>query len=430
MSVLIDFIYLLAGLLLSPYIIFRMATSPRWRAGFIQRLGLIHPRAGVMPCLWVHAVSVGEINAVKPLLDTIAEEHPDWEVYISSTTNTGRQVAAERYGDARCIYFPLDLSFIVRRTFRRLRPRMIVLVELELWPNMLRCAAEEGIPVLIVNGRMREPSVWRYKLLAPLIRPALNARYNHFCVQNETYRDRFIRAGFPAAKIEITGNMKYDSVHTEVDPIHLQELRDALGIHKGERLWVAGCTWPGEEALCLAAHRQLQKEHPDLRLVIAPRHIERASEVAREISRAGYGCRMRSRMEGPTGPDAVGLLDTVGELRYLYATAEFAFIGKSLAGHGGHNVLEPAGLGVPPIFGPNTENFQEEAELLLNGGAAQRVYSLEDVISASRRLLNDADLRQQRSKAGRDVVLMRKGATKKHMCVLERLMVNIHSSTE
>jgi 3-deoxy-D-manno-octulosonic-acid transferase len=430
MTLLIDLFYLAAGVVLSPYILFRMLTSRRWRDGFFQRLGLVDPRSGVRPCVWVHAVSVGEINAVKPLLDMIAEEHPEWEVYISSTTNTGRRVAAERYGDAHCIYFPLDLSFLVRRVLRRLRPHMIVLVELELWPNMLRCAATADIPVVIVNGRMRESSVWRYKLLAPVLKPAMRGALNYFCVQNETYRDRFVRAGFRLAKIEVTGNMKYDSVRTEVDPTHLQELRQALAVRDGERLWVAGCTWPGEEAMCLAAHRELQKTEPGLRLVIAPRHIERASDVAREISRAGYGCRRRSKRDGPSGPDSVGLLDTVGELHYLYAPAEFAFVGKSLVGHGGHNMLEPAGLGVPPVFGPNTENFQEEAEVLLDGGAAQRVYNLEDLINALRRLLTDTDLRTRRSNAGRDVVLLRKGASRRNFGVIQRLMNTVYTSGE
>jgi 3-deoxy-D-manno-octulosonic-acid transferase len=430
MALLLDLFYLIAGAILSPVILFRLATSPRWRAGFFQRLGFIPPRSGVRPCLWVHAVSVGEMNAVKPLLDMIAEEHPEWEVFISSTTNTGRLVAAERYGEEHCIYFPLDLSFLVRRTFRRLRPRLIVLVELELWPNLLRHAASSDVPVVVVNGRMREPSVWRYRLLRPLLRPGIKGHLNAFCVQNETYRDRFIRAGFPPVKIQVTGNMKYDSVRTEVDPLHLQELREALGVRKEERLWVAGCTWPGEEAACLRVHRELQKLNPGLRLVIAPRHIERAPEVAREIARFGYGCRRRSEGAGADGAEAVGLLDTVGELSLLYALAEFAFVGKSLAGRGGHNVLEPAALGVPPVFGPHTENFHEEAELLLEAGAAERIYSEEELVGALRRLLTDADLRRRRSSAGRDAVLLRRGASRRHFDVLQQLMRQVYNSSE
>lgn len=430
MTLLLDILYLLTGILLSPYILFRLATSERWRAGFVQRMGFIPRRTGVRPCLWVHAVSVGEMNAVKPLLDLIAEEHPEWEVFISATTNTGRKVAADRYGKDHVIYFPLDLSIFVRRAFRRLRPDILVLVELELWPNMLREARRNHAPIVIVNGRMREASVLPYRLLQPVLRPGLSDRLNCFCVQNEVYRDRFIRAGFPREKIQVTGNMKYDAVRGEADPIHIEELRADLGLAETERVWVAGCTWPGEEAICLAVHRELQKIEPGLRLAIAPRHIERVGDVAKEIAAAGYECRRRSAGTGPAGPGCVALLDTMGELSYLYALAESAFVGKSLTSRGGHNMLEPAALGVPVIFGPHTDNFAEEAELLVEAGAAVRVPDQAGLLKAMRELVTDAPLRLRRARAGREAVISRKGATRRHFEVLQSLMSEAFASGE
>ena len=206
----------------------------------------------------------------------------------------------------------------------------------------MRVARARNVTVTIMNGRMREKWVGVYRKLGFLLRPLLDpAGPNLFCVQNETYRDRFVRAGFPAEKVRVTGTMKYDTVRTEADPAKLEPVRAALGLTAGERVWIASCTWPGEEEICLRVHRLLQRQVPALRLVIAPRHIERADDVARQIAQAGYEVRRRSAGGGPSGPAAVGLLDSVGELGYLYAIAEFVFMGKSLTARGGHNVLEP-----------------------------------------------------------------------------------------
>ena len=423
MRFLLDLAYVTLGLIASPYILIRMAASRRWRAGFRQRLGFVPLRAGDRRCVWIHAVSVGEVNTVRPLVSAIERECLNWDVRVSTTTNTGQATARSQYGAERCFYFPLDLSWVVRRVFRRVRPDAIVLMELELWPNLLRLARDRAVPVVVVNGRMREERVGRYRSARFLFRPALDpATHNAFCVQNETYRDRFERAGIPAQMIHVTGNMKYDAVHTEVEPAQLDELRAALGIAAEERVWVAGCTWPGEEAICLRAHRRLLEHDPALRLIIAPRHVERSAEVAREITHAGYRCRRRSDPNGPTGPETVVLLDTVGELGYVYALGEFAFVGKSLTARGGHNVLEPAALGVTPVFGPLTDSFEEEVRLLLEAGAAERVMDESEFCQATLRLLKDAALRRRRAHCAREALLTQQGATDRHMQILRRLL--------
>ena len=425
MSLLLDLIYILLGIVASPYILLRMATSPRWRAGFRQRLGGVPARAGDKPCLWIHAASVGEVGAARPLVDLVKSECPEWDIRISTTTNTGQKVARERYGAEPCFYFPLDLSLAVRRAFRRVRPSVVVLMELELWPNFIRAARTMGTPVVVVNGRMREKWVKVYRAMRFLFRPILAPEAGGiFCVQSETYRDRFERLGIAAAMIRVTGNMKYDAVRAQVDAPRLDRLRAALGLAPADRVWVGGCTWPGEEALCLRMHRLLQREVRELRLIIAPRHIERAAAVAREITAAGYECRRRSAGGGRSGPGMVGLLDTVGELGYLYALAEFVFVGKSLAGRGGHNMLEPAALGVMPVFGPFTDNFQDEAQLLLDAGAAERVADEEQLGKALLRLLRDPAARQQRAERGRKAVLERRGASRRHLEILRQVIAN------
>ena len=200
------------------------------------------------------------MSASRTLIDRILKEHPEWDLRISTTTNTGQKLAVERYGAERCFYFPLDLSSAVRRTFRRVRPDVIVLVELEVWPNFVRVARARNVTVTIMNGRMREKWVGVYRKLGFLLRPLLDpAGPNLFCVQNETYRDRFVRAGFPAGKVRVTGTMKYDTVRMEADSAKLEPVRAALGLTAGERVWIASCTWPGEEEICLRVHKLLQQ---------------------------------------------------------------------------------------------------------------------------------------------------------------------------
>ncbi len=444
MGILLDILYALVLLVASPVVLFKMATSRRWRAGMWQRFGGVPRRRGEKPCVWIHAVSVGEVNTIRTLVEMMGKEFPGWEVLISTTTDAGQAIARERYGAARCFFLPLDFTFVLWRAFSRIRPDALVLVELEVWPNLLRAARRRGVPVVIINGRMREEKVRRYHEMRWLLRPALEADSpNLFCVQNEQYRDRFIRAGFPAGKVRVTGTMKYDAVQTAVPAEKVAQLRDALGLKPGERAWVAGCTWPGEEEICLSVHRLLQREAPELRLVIAPRHVERAGEVEQVIERAGFPCQRRSGGLGanertvgtqnfpkessvspPAPPPAppICLLDSVGELGYVYSFAEFVFVGKSLTVHGGHNMLEPAALGVVPVFGPLTENFLDEAQLLLSAQAALRVRDEQELGAALLRLLREPQSRADMARRGREAILRNRGASRRHLDILRELI--------
>jgi len=416
MSLLLDIAYALAALLTSPFILFKMVVSERWRAGFRQRFGGVPVREGKRPCVWIHAVSVGEVNAARRLIELMESHHPDWDIRVSTITNTGQRLARELFGDIRCFYFPLDFSFAVKRALRRVRPDAIVLVELELWPNFLRAARKAGIPVIVVNGRMRAEKVSRYRRARFLFSPAMRPENgNLFCVQNETYRDRFERAGVPAETIRVTGNMKYDALRTETDPEKVAALREALGIGPAEPVWAAGCTWPGEEDICLRVHSILREQEPALRLVIAPRHIERAAEVERAVRASGYRPRRRTAPNDLSGPEIVPILDTVGELGYLYSLASFAFVGKSLTAAGGHNVLEASALGATPVFGPRTENFEAEVRLLIQADAAEEVNDEGELAQALQKLLRYPELCRSRVERGRKAIEGARGAAERNL---------------
>lgn len=421
MSHILDAAYILAMLVMAPVVLVKAVFSDRWREGWAQRFGWVPaPKAGDGPCVWIHAVSVGEAALVRSMVDAIRRGRPGWRIAISTFTNTGYRVARERYGDtASVFYFPLDLSFVVNRVMRRVRPDAIALVELEIWPNFLRAARRRGVPVVIVNGRMREEKVRRYAMLKWLWSPLRDpATRNAYCVQNETYADRFRCAGFPGERVRVTGAMKYDSVAAEADPAKLAELRLAFGLREGERLWIGACTWPGEEEICLEAHRRLLKDFPDLRLILAPRHIERAEEVRRAVLSAGFACHRRSAGSPPSDAGCVLLLDTVGELSTAYALAEAAFVGKSLTAAGGHNVLEPAALGVPVVFGPKTDNFRQETAVLVEANAAKLVKDAEGVYTTVFHFLSDKPARDACGRRGRDAVLRKRGATELNLAVL------------
>lgn len=425
MSIILNLAYLLAMLAMAPVVIVKAIFSERWREGWAQRLGRV-PVApeGEGPCVWIHAASVGEANLAGGLVQAIRRRHPDWRLAVSTFTNTGQRVARERCGAAaRVFYFPLDLSFVVKRVMRRIRPDAVVLVDLEIWPNFLRVARRRGVPVVVVNGRMREDKAARYAKLRWLWSPLRDpSTRNVYCVQDETYAKRFRRAGFLGERVRITGAMKYDAVATEADPAKLAELRRAFGLRQGDPLWIAACTWPGEEEICLDAHRRLLKDFPGLRLVLAPRHIERADEVARAVGRAGFSCHRRSAGSAPGSAESVLLLDTVGELSSAYGLAQAAFVGKSLTVGGGHNVLEPAALGVPTVFGPKTDNFAQETALLRSANAAKLVKNTEGLYNAVFHFLSDKPSRDVSGERGREAVLNQRGATERNLAVLREAL--------
>jgi 3-deoxy-D-manno-octulosonic-acid transferase len=419
----IDLAYLAAAAVASPWLLWRFLADGRVRTGLRERLGFPAPRDPARPALWVHGVSVGEVQTGLPLIEGFHAARPGWDVVVSTTTVTGQSVARKRCPGHRVVYFPIDWSGAVARSLDRLRPTAIAQLELELWPNFFLVAARRRIPLFIVNGRITERSVRRFSRIGPVVRRAL-AGITAVCAQGPDHADRFRAIGVPSDRVVVTGNMKFDSAPAPAPAPHEEPFVRRLGIRPGDPVWVGGSTHAPEEETLARIHARLRARHPRLRLVLVPRHPERSDEVAKGVVSAGLRCYKSSLLTGAgEAPadlaDAVVVVDTVGELRKLYAVASLAFLGGSLIPHGGQNMLEPAAVGCPSLFGPHVENFRDIAEALVGAGGALPVADGAALESAVDGLLGRPDRLTAMGVAGMRRVQEGRGATRRALDVLE-----------
>ncbi|RMG09229.1 MAG: 3-deoxy-D-manno-octulosonic acid transferase, partial [Planctomycetota bacterium] len=386
-----------------------------------ERLGRCKRRRSRRPCVWIHGVSVGEIRSAASLVSELERELPGYEVVLSTTTGTGQEVARRLYGGRRVFYFPIDFSWSVRRVFEAIRPSLVILVELEIWPNFLQEAQRRRVPVVLVNGRITEKSYRGYRLVRGWLFDPIG-KIGTFCVQTERYAERFRRLGIPAQSIHVTGSVKYDEL--EPEEVAPGAVREELGLDAGETVLMGGSTHPGEERLLHAAYRQLRAEHPRLRLVLVPRHTERADEVAGALERAGERVVRRTDQraldgDGRLPQGTVLLVDTVGELGRLYAAADLVFVGGSLIPHGGQNMLEPVMHGKPTLFGPHVQNFREPVERLLAARGARQVSDGSELARALGELLASPDEAAALGRRGRGALLAARGATARTVRIIK-----------
>jgi len=446
-TLLLDLAYLVAAGLYLPLLLFQAVFRGQRRRGWRERLGSVRRRPGTRPCIWVHGVSLGEINATRSLVAEIERRLPKYEVVISATTQTGHDAAMANYGPRYVFRYPLDFSWVVRRVLDRIRPDAIVLMELEVWPNLIAEATRRGVVVCVANGRVTaEKSMRRFSW--PVIRHVARRMFAQLAwvgAQDETYADRFRRLGVPAERVVVTGSVKYDTALLADSVPGADALAQRMEIDPAAPLWVAGSTGPLEESLVLDAWRALRSDHPELQLAIVPRKPERFEEVAALIEAAGFECVRRTGRpdlagqdlreeerrrrhasyragdKAPAGTNAkprVLLGDTMGELRKFYSLANVVFVGRTLAPLGGSDVMEVAGLGKPMIVGPHTENFAEPTERLLAARAAVRIGDHTELANAVARLLDDEQAAQAIGAAARDVVKQNVGATRRTVDLL------------
>jgi 3-deoxy-D-manno-octulosonic-acid transferase len=380
-----------------------------------ERLGWA-PFGPLHGSIWIHAVSVGEVMAALPLIHSLAEQHPDRPVVVTTTTPTGSQRVRDKLGDSvhHC-YLPLDLPGPVRRFLGRARPALAVILETELWPNLLLAARRRGVPVVVANGRLSARSLRGYRRVRGLVTPVLAGV--HIEAQSEADAERFRALGAPS--VAVAGNLKYDR-EPDADA---RERGRALRAEWGQRpVWIAASTREGEEEAVLGAHGLVREAHPDALLVLVPRHPERFEAVAELVTREGWVRARRSVGEAVTAATAVYVADTMGELEMLYATADVAFVGGSLVPTGGQNPLEPAALGLPILYGPHRFHFAEVSERLAEAGALRGVEGPESLGRSVAALLDDGERRQEVGERARGVVAANRGARAHLMGVCERLL--------
>ncbi len=420
MRFVIDFVYLLAAAAYSPVVIYRVIRHKRYRTGWAQRFGrIIRKDRALKKCIWLHAVSVGEVNAARTVIEELENRFPDFEILISTTTDTGFARANALFGqNLHVSYFPFDLSWIMRRAFRKIRPAICLLMELEVWPNFVRIAQQLNIPVVVVNGRISDKSFSRYKKIKPIAKKIFR-KITLILAQTDEYAQRFKEIGCPDEKVIVTGSLKYDTAQITDKVEGADAIAAQLNIG-GEKLWVAGATGNDEEQILLNVYQDLkqQDQFTDLRLAIVPRKPERFDEVAQIIQQTGlplirYSQRKDKAAPPTTDKQAVILGDTMGDLRKFYSLATIIFVGRSLVPMGGSDMIEAVALGKCTVFGPHAFNFKQTVDALLEDNGAIMVKDKEDLLQTMQKCLAKPDFARKIARNGREVIRKNQGATEK-----------------
>ncbi len=407
-----DFIFLIIALAYLPLYLFRRKFHP----GFQMRLGMLPAGLDLRGPIWIHAVSVGEAMAVKNLIQGLRIAYPDKRFFISTVTTTGNKIARGMARETDFVsYFPLDLSFIVRSVVDKVKPSLFIIVETEIWPNLISYLYRKNVPVVLVNGRLSDRSFKGYLAIKFFLKPILD-KIKLFCVQTPNDASRLRCLGVAEERIRVTGNMKFDNTGypDKKIPDSADKYRALLGLEEGEKLWVCGSTHPKEEEIILDAYKELISGFPKLKLIIAPRHPERALQVEHIVSEYGFRGALVSAL--PLKPynsisRTVFILDGVGELIYFYNIADIVFVGGSLIKKGGQNILEPASLGKPVITGPHMFNFRDIARLFLENKASLIAHNREELSEKIKDLLNHPGRAQELGERARRIISQNQGAS-------------------
>jgi 3-deoxy-D-manno-octulosonic-acid transferase len=418
---------LLGFVVVSPYFLYQAIRHHKYVGSLSQRLGHLPVSLNVdgESSIWIHAVSVGEALTARALVEDLRRRYPRLRLYLSTTTMTGQQVARRSLQHVDAVfYFPFDWTFAVRRTLDIVRPRVFIMMETEIWPNLLRMCRARGVRTLLINGRLSSRSYPRYKLVRPFFSRVL-ADIDRFCMQSEESAHRLVDLGADPARVTVTGSLKFDSL--ELPMLGHGKPRERVlrffRVSANRPVLVAGSTFRGEEAAVLHAFSRIKATMPTALAVIAPRQPERFTEVERLAREAGFATVRRSDLPIDAEPRAdVVVLDTLGELAQLYQIATAVFVGGSLVDHAGHNILEPAMFGKPIVFGPYMQNFKEIALAFIANGAAVQVQSERELDEALLTLLTDPVLRARLGAAARALVEANRGAKDKTLAVIADLL--------
>ena len=403
--------YTLVYYLLLPFIFLRLLwrarKAPDYAKRWPERLGFF-PAPPQTGGLWLHSVSVGETIAAAPLIKQIQQAYPQLPIVITTMTPTGSDRVRAIFGDSVFhVYIPYDIPCAVNRFLAKTQPKLVLIMETELWPNLIHCCHQNNIPQIVMNARMSERSARGYQRFAKLAKGMLG-KLSLVAAQTAGDAERLLSLGLLQEQLVVTGSLKFDIRVSEEIKSQAQGLRSSWG--NDRPIWIAASTHAGEDEQVLAAYQWLRQKLPDLLLVLVPRHPERFTQAAVLCQSSGLNVSRRSAQEAVTADTQVMLSDTMGELLLLYATADVAFVGGTLVPTGGHNFLEPAALGVPVICGPHRFNFAQVSEMLLVAGAMREVSNASELGTAVLAVLTQPTLHQQMSSAGAAVIAANRGA--------------------
>src|SRR5918993_3450428 len=419
---------LAVAVIASPWFVYQALRYKKYVASLGQRMGYL-PVSFNMDAdesIWIHAVSVGEVLTARPLISDLKRRYPNLRMFLSTTTLAGQQLARRNVQDVDAVfYFPFDLGIFVRRTLDLVRPRLFIMMETEIWPNLLRECHARGIKTAVVNGRLSGRSFPRYRMIRPMMRRVLD-HVDRFLVQSDESARRFIDLGADPARVVVTGSLKFDSL--DMSPNALQaRARDRVlryfRVPSSRLVIVAGSTMKGEESAVLRAFRRVRTATPNALLVIAPRNPERFGEVEQLVRSEGWKTAKRSDLAIDNEPRVdVVVLDTIGELATVYQIGTVVFVGGSLVATGGHNVLEPAVFCKPILFGPHMSDFAEIAEAFVSNGAGVQLADEQQLDETFMSLMSDPVRRARLGAAARALVEANRGAKEKSVTVLSDLL--------
>jgi 3-deoxy-D-manno-octulosonic-acid transferase len=414
--------------LVSPWFLYQAIRYNKYIGTLRQRLGFLPITFNVdgEDSIWIHAVSVGEALTARALASDLRARYPRLRLFVSTTTMAGQQVARRSLPEADAVfYFPFDWAFIVNRTLNLVRPRLFIMMETEIWPNLLRLCRKRGVKTAMINGRISSRSYPRYRLVRPFFRRVL-ADIDRFCMQSEESVRRLLDLGADPGRVTVTGSLKFDSLELPSAPAHGKPRERVLRFFRlspNRTVIIGGSTMKGEEAALLRAFARIKATLPSALLVLAPRAPERFGEVERLARDADFVTTRRSALPIDAEPRAdVVVLDSIGELAQLYQLATAVFVGGSLADHGGHNILEPAVFGKPVLFGPHMQNFREIADVFLANDAAIQVHTERDLDDVLLTLVGDPVRRAALGAAARALVEANRGAKTKTLDIIANLL--------
>jgi 3-deoxy-D-manno-octulosonic-acid transferase len=423
--VLYDIGFFIFSLFYLPVLIFK----GKLHRDFLQRFGVYDRKtleAFRSPSrkIWIQAVSVGEVALCRMFIPSLREKYPGREIVLSTITKTGYDLARKSFSQtATVIYFPLDFSFIVKKVVRLMRPKLYIMVETEIWPNLIRELSKSGIPSIMVNGRISDRSIGKYRLVKPFLKGVLN-KIVLFCMRSQRDADRIIELGAEKQRVKVTGNMKFD-IGPAPRIAHEKASLPFISLKDGEKLFVAGSTHPKEEEMVLGAFKEAAKDFGNLRLLIAPRHIDRVGDVEALVRKAGFEPVRVSSLSTdhvPLTTNQVLILDTIGQLNDIYSQAALVFIGGSLVKHGGHNPIEPAVFEKPIIFGPHMFNFKDTASVFIRNNAAIEVRDRTAFCDKVRALTGDGALAGMLGRNAKRVVSENRGATERNLKAMREVV--------